>query len=381
MSYTDQHPTVSSTPATPPAPQSPAAGTTPAAGAAGITPDELQLSARNHSMPLEALRRDVTPPGLHYVLTHFDIPDIDGDSWHLRINGAVERALELSMAALRRDPAITVPVTLECAGNGRSLLDPRPLSQPWVLEAVGTAHWTGVPLAYLLGKAGVLPNATEVVFTGTDAGVQGGVAQKYARSLPIREALRPDVVLAYEMNGGELPPQHGYPLRLVVPGWYGMASVKWLESIEVVTAPFTGYQQQVAYRYQDSEDDAGRPVSRIRVRSLMVPPGIPDFFTRRRVLRPGPVLLQGRAWSGEGAVTAVEVGIDGSWLPAQLDKPAGGYAWRKWTLPWVAEPGEHVLACRATDITGATQPLEQNWNYQGMGNNVVQRVNVTVEGS
>lgn len=381
MSYTDQHPTVSSTPATPPAPQSPAAGTTPAAGAAGITPEELQLSARNHSMPLEALRRDVTPPGLHYVLTHFDIPDIDGDSWHLRINGAVERALELSMAALRRDPAITVPVTLECAGNGRSLLDPRPLSQPWVLEAVGTAHWTGVPLAYLLGKAGVLPNATEVVFTGTDAGVQGGVAQKYARSLPIREALRPDVVLAYEMNGGGLPPQHGYPLRLVVPGWYGMASVKWLESIEVVTAPFTGYQQQVAYRYQDSEDDAGRPVSRIRVRSLMVPPGIPDFFTRRRVLRPGPVLLQGRAWSGEGAVTAVEVGIDGSWLPAQLDKPAGGYAWRKWTLPWVAEPGEHVLACRATDITGATQPLEQNWNYQGMGNNVVQRVNVTVEGS
>jgi DMSO/TMAO reductase YedYZ molybdopterin-dependent catalytic subunit len=381
MSHTDQHPTVSSTPTTPPAPQSPAAGTTPAAGAAGITPEELQLSARNHSMPLEALRRDVTPPGLHYVLTHFDIPDIDGDSWHLRINGAVERALELSMAALRRDPAITVPVTLECAGNGRSLLDPRPLSQPWVLEAVGTAHWTGVPLAYLLGKAGVLPNATEVVFTGTDAGVQGGVAQKYARSLPIREALRPDVVLAYEMNGGELPPQHGYPLRLVVPGWYGMASVKWLESIEVVTAPFTGYQQQVAYRYQDSEDDAGRPVSRIRVRSLMVPPGIPDFFTRRRVLRPGPVLLQGRAWSGEGAVTAVEVGIDGSWLPAQLDKPAGGYAWRKWTLPWVAEPGEHVLACRATDITGATQPLEQNWNYQGMGNNVVQRVNVTVEGS
>ncbi|MGX5716137.1 sulfite oxidase [Arthrobacter sp. MAHUQ-56] len=381
MSHTHQHPTVGSMPTTPPAPQSPAAGTNPAAGPAGITPEELQLSARNHSMPLEALRRDVTPPGLHYVLTHFDIPDIDGDSWHLRINGAVERALELSMAALRKDPAITVPVTLECAGNGRSLLEPRPLSQPWVLEAVGTAHWTGVPLAYLLGKAGVLPTAAEVVFTGTDAGVQGGVAQKYARSLPIREALRPDVVLAYEMNGGELPPQHGYPLRLVVPGWYGMASVKWLESIEVVTAPFTGYQQQVAYRYQDSEDDAGRPVSRIRVRSLMVPPGVPDFFTRHRILRPGPVLLQGRAWSGEGAVTSVEVGIDGTWLPAQLDKPAGGFAWRKWTLPWVAEPGDHVLACRATDITGATQPLEQNWNYQGMGNNVVQRVHVTVEGS
>ena len=344
-----------------------------------LTPEELQLSARNHSMPLEALRRDVTPPGLHYVLTHFDIPDIDSASWHLRISGAVERALELSMAALRKDPAITVPVTLECAGNGRSLLTPRPMSQPWVMEGVGTAHWTGVPLAYLLGKAGVLENAVEVVFTGADAGVQGGVPHHYARSLPIREALRADVVLAYKMNGTELPPQHGYPLRLVVPGWYGMASVKWLQSIEVVTAPFAGYQQRVAYRFQDSADDAGTPVSRIRVRSLMVPPGVPDFFTRKRILTPGPVLLQGRAWSGEGAVTGAEVGIDGTWLPAQLDKPAGGFAWRKWTLPWVADPGVHELSCRATDATGATQPLEQNWNYQGLGNNMVQRVSVTVE--
>jgi DMSO/TMAO reductase YedYZ molybdopterin-dependent catalytic subunit len=181
------------------------------------------------------------------------------------------------------------------------------------------------------------------------------------------------------MNGGELPPQHGYPLRLVVPGWYGMTSVKWLESIDVVTSPFTGYQQQPAYRYQDSADDAGTPVSRIRVRSLMVPPGIPDFFTRKRVLPHGPVMLQGRAWSGHGAVTGVEVGIDGDWVAAQLEKPAGPFAWSKWMLPWVADPGEHELACRATDATGATQPLEQNWNYQGMGNNVVQRVRVTVE--
>ncbi|WP_457964207.1 sulfite oxidase [Arthrobacter sp. D1-29] len=344
-----------------------------------LTPEELQLSARNHSMPLEALRYDVTPPGMHYILTHFDIPDTGTGPWHLRIGGAVERAMELSLAALKKDPAITIPVTLECAGNGRSLLKPRPLSQPWVLEAVGTAEWTGVPLAYLLAKAGVLDEAVEVVFTGADEGIQGGVRQKYARSLPIREALRPDVVLAYRMNGADLPPQHGYPLRLVVPGWYGMTSVKWLESIEVVTAPFTGFQQHVAYRYQDTADDAGTPVSRIRIRSLMIPPGIPDFFTRRRSLPPGPVLLQGRAWSGEAAVTGVEVGIDGEWLPAQLEKPPGPFAWCKWTLPWVADPGEHMLACRATDATGAVQPLEQNWNYQGLSNNMVQHVNVTVE--
>ena len=344
-----------------------------------LTPEELQLAVRNHSLPLEALRYDVTPPGLHYVLTHFDIPNIDTAAWHLRIGGAVERAMELGMGALIRDPAISVQVTLECAGNGRSLLKPRPLSQPWTVEGVGTAVWTGVPLAYLLAQAGVEPEAVEVVFTGADEGIQGGVRHQYARSLPIAEAMRGDVVVAYKMNGSELPPQHGYPLRLVVPGWYGMASVKWLQSIQVVKAPFHGFQQSVAYRYQHNADDAGAPVTRIRVRSLMVPPGIPDFYTRRRHLARGPVMLHGRAWSGEGAVTAVEVGIDGKWAPAQLEKPAGAFTWLAWTFPWVADPGEHELVCRARDATGAVQPLEQHWNYQGMGNNVAQCIRVTVE--
>ena len=344
-----------------------------------LTAEELQLAARNHSMPLEALPHDTTPPGLHYLLNHFDIPFIDAEQWHLQIGGAVQRSLELNLKALRRSPRISMPVTLECAGNGRSLLRPRPLSQPWRLEAVGTAVWTGVPLAYLLAQAGVEDDAVEVVFTGADSGIQGGVRQQYARSLPIEEALRPDIVLAYRMNGNDLPPQHGYPLRLVVPGWYGMASVKWLSSITVLTKPFDGFQQAVAYRYQQDADDAGSPVTWIKVRSLMVPPGVPDFFTRNRLVPAGPVMLSGRAWSGEGAMQRVEVGIDGKWTTAKLEHPAGPFAWCAWTLPWVAEPGEHELACRATDATGATQPLEQVWNYQGMGNNVVQRVKVTVE--
>ena len=344
-----------------------------------LTAEELQLAVRNHSMPLEALRNDTTPPGLHYVLTHFDIPFIDAEHWHLQIGGAVQRSLELNLKALRRAPQISVPVTLECAGNGRSLLRPRPLSQPWQLEAVGTAVWTGVPLAYLLAQAGVEDDAVEVVFTGADTGVQGGVRQQFARSLPIAEALRPDIVLAYRMNGNELPPQHGYPLRLVVPGWYGMASVKWLSSIKVLTKPFDGFQQAVAYRYQQDADDAGTPVSWIKVRSLMIPSGVPDFFTRSRMVPAGPVMLTGRAWSGEGAVQRVEVGIDGKWAQAQLAHPAAPFAWCAWSMPWVADPGEHELACRATDATGATQPLEQAWNYQGMGNNVVQRIKVTVQ--
>ncbi|WP_354236848.1 sulfite oxidase [Arthrobacter sp. UYEF3] len=344
-----------------------------------LTAEELQLAVRNHSMPLEALRNDVTPPGLHYLLDHFDIPAVDGESWHLRLGGAVRQSLELNLRALRRAPSISVPVTLECAGNGRSLLKPRPLSQPWMLEAVGTAVWTGVPLAYLLARAGVDEDAVEVSFTGADAGIQGGVHQQYARSLPIDEALRPDVVLAYRMNGTELPLQHGYPLRLVVPGWYGMASVKWLSSIKVLTKPFHGFQQSVAYRYQQDADDAGTPVTWMKVRSLMVPPGIPDFFSRSRFLPAGPVMLTGRAWSGRGAVQRVEVGIDGKWVAAQLDHPAAPFAWSAWSMPWVADPGHHELSCRATDASGATQPLEPVWNYQGMGNNVVQRIKVTVE--
>jgi DMSO/TMAO reductase YedYZ molybdopterin-dependent catalytic subunit len=330
-------------------------------------------------MPLEALREDTTPPGLHYVLTHFDIPFIDAEHWHLQIGGAVQRSLELSLRALLRAPSITIPVTLECAGNGRSLLRPRPLSQPWMLEGVGTAVWTGVPLAYLLTQAGVEDDAVEVLFSGADAGIQGGVAQQFARSLPISEALRPDVVLAYRMNGADLPPQHGYPLRLVVPGWYGMASVKWLSSIKVLSKPYKGYQQAVAYRYQQDADDPGTPVTWMKVRSLMVPPGVPDFFTRSRVVPPGPVMLTGRAWSGQGAVVRVDVGIDGKWAPAHLEHPAAPFAWSAWAIPWVADPGDHELTCRATDSSGAVQPLEQVWNYQGMGNNVVQRIKVSVE--
>lgn len=344
-----------------------------------LTAEELQLAVRNHSMPLEALQSDITPAGLHYVLNHFDIPFIDADHWHLRIGGAVQRALELSLRALLRAPSIAVPVTLECAGNGRSLLRPRPLSQPWRLEGIGTAVWAGVPLAYLLTQAGVHEDAVEVLFTGADTGIQGGVRQQFARSLPIDEALRPDVVLAYRMNGMELPPQHGYPLRLVVPGWYGMASVKWLTSIKVLTKPFDGFQQEVAYRYQHDADDAGTPVTWMKVRALMIPPGIPDFFTRGRVLPAGPVMLRGRAWSGHGAVQHVEVGVDGKWSRAQLERPAAPFAWCAWSLPWVADPGEHELSCRATDSSGASQPLEQVWNYQGMGNNAVQRIKVTVE--
>ncbi|GAB3330549.1 hypothetical protein GCM10027452_03700 [Micromonospora halotolerans] len=166
-----------------------------------ISAEELQLAARNHGIPLEALRYDVTPAGLHYLLIHYDIPDVDPAAHALTVGGAVARPLRLDLAALRERPRVTHRVTLECAGNGRALLHPRPVSQPWLVEAVGNAEWTGTPLAPLLREAGLAADAVDVVFTGADHGVERGVEQDYQRALPVADALREEVLLAYEMNG------------------------------------------------------------------------------------------------------------------------------------------------------------------------------------
>ena len=346
----------------------------------GITMAELAMATRNHGMPLEALRYDVTPVGLHYLLIHFDIPEADERTWSLELGGAVARPLALTMDELRRRPRVTVPVTLECAGNGRARLDPRPISQPWLEEAVGTAEWTGTPLAPLLSEAGVGPEAVEVVFAGADRGVQGGLEHDYERSLTLDEAMRPEVLLAWEVNGQPLPPQHGFPLRLVVPGWYGMTSVKWLRRITVVSEPFDGYQQTGTYLLHTSEDDPGTPVTRIQPRSLLVPPGIPEFESRARIVSAGRQLLTGRAWSGLAPVAAVEVSTDGGggWAPARLEEAPAPWAWAGWTFEWEATPGGYELCSRATDAAGNTQPLETPWNTGGYANNAVQRVPVTV---
>jgi DMSO/TMAO reductase YedYZ molybdopterin-dependent catalytic subunit len=343
-----------------------------------ITLEELQLATRNRGMPLEGLRYDITPSGLHYLLIHFDIPDVDAATWRLQVGGALERPAQLTLDQIRSRPSVTIPVTMECAGNGRARFEPRPLSQPWLVEAIGTATWTGTPLGPLLDECAIAPEAVELVFTGADRGVQGDIEQDYQRSLTIAEARERDVLLAYEMNGRPLEPQHGFPLRLLVPGWYGMTSVKWLTAIDAVTEPFTGYQQAEAYQYRASDDDPGEPATRMRIKALMIPPGIPDFFTRNRVLDNGPVTLRGRAWSGMGAVARVEVGVDGHWRDAELGPPLGDHAWRSWSFHWTASAGEHVLSCRATDTDGHTQPTDQPWNVKGLGNNQVQEVPVLV---
>ena len=343
-----------------------------------ITPEELQLAVRNHSMPLEALHYPITPVGLHYLLIHFDIPVVDADTWELAIGGHVERPLRLSLDDIKSRPQVTIAVTLECAGNGRARLTPRPMSQPWLSEAVGTAEWTGTPLGPVLAEAGLSERAREVVFTGLDRGVQGGIDQLYERSLPPAEALRPEVMLVHAINGQPLPPQHGFPVRLIVPGWYGMAHVKWLRSITVTDSPFEGYQQARAYHYRVDDQGAGEPVTRMLPRALMAPPGVPDFMSRTRFVSPATYHIEGRAWSGLGTVTRVDFSDDGgrTWSEVELDAAVSPFAWRGWRHQWNAKPGEHELCVRATDSAGNVQPDAQAWNMEGVQNNAIQRVRV-----
>lgn len=345
-----------------------------------ISTEELRLASRNHAMPMEALRWDVTPPGLHYLLIHYDVPRVDEASWRLSVGGCVRRSLTLGLADLAAMPQRTVRVTLECAGNGRARLSPRPVSQPWLDGAVGTADWTGVPLRDLLEDADLDASAADVLFTGCDHGLERGVEQDYARALSVADSMAPDVLVATAMNGQPLPPQHGFPARLIVPGWYGMTHVKWLRDITVLDHEYEGFQNAVAYRFRQEASEPGEPVTRIEPRAVLAPPGFPDFMSRTRVARPGPVRLEGRAWSGWAPVDRVQVSVDdgATWVDAVLGPELGRWAWRGFATVWDAAPGRHVLRVRAHDQGGRSQPDAPAWNRGGFANNADQPVQVVV---
>lgn len=351
-----------------------------AAPGEAISLEELALAARNHGMPAEAMRWDLTPPGLHYVLVHYDIPEADSATWRLSVRGSVDRELDLAPADLAGMPQHTVRVTLECAGNGRTGVEPRPVSQPWLTGAVGTADWSGVRLADLLSEAGVGSDAVDVVFRGADHGVDHAVEQDYERGLSLATALDPDVLVATSMNGQPLLPQHGFPMRLVVPGWYGMASVKWLREIRVIDREYDGYQNSVAYRLQQHPDDPGTPVTRIEPRAMLIPPGFPDFMSRRRVVDAGTIELRGRAWSGWGLVSRVELSCDDgrTWTDCDLERDHGPHAWRGFRTVWEARPGLARLRVRATDESGRTQATEPVRTMGGFTNNADPGVTVLV---
>ena len=344
-----------------------------------FTRAEVGLANRNSGLPLELLRHEVTPLGAHYLLTHFDMPALDDAAHMLRFTGAFDAPFALTMDDLRALPQVTRRVTLECAGNGRAGMVPRPISMPWGVEAVSTADWTGTPLAPLLARAKPRGDVVDFAFIGADSGFDKGVAHAFGRSLTPAEVAELDVMVVWAMNGAPLAPQHGAPLRLIVPGWYGMASVKWLSEIRALTARYDGFQQVQTYRMRHAPDDPGQPVQRMAVRALMVPPGVPDWYSRARWLAAGPVTLTGRAWSGGGVpIARVQVRLDGDWQDARLTSPADRYAWIGWAIDWDARAGIHDLACRATDIAGNVQPLDPVQNLGGFCNNAVQRVRVHV---
>jgi DMSO/TMAO reductase YedYZ molybdopterin-dependent catalytic subunit len=290
--------------------------------------------------------------------------------------------MTVSLGQLKTRRTVKQPTILECAGVGRTNAHPRAIYVPWLNEPMGVYEYTGTPLRPLLEEAGLLQDAVEVVFTGHDSGIDLGVRHNFERALPVKEALADGVILAWEANGQPLLPHHGFPLRLVVPTWYGMTSVKWLKSITVIDHTFQGEEQKQVYRHTFGASDGGRPIQKKAVRSAMMPPGIPDAISRHRFVPRGTVQLQGKAWSGSGRIVRVDVSTDDrrTWRQATLQPAVSPHAWTPWTFTWdVRRRGGHILSSRAYDAAGNVQPLRPAWNVQGMAQNGVERIGVTVE--
>ena len=320
----------------------------------------------------------VMPNARFYVRNHFQIPTLDTATFRLTVGGLVDRPMSLSVADLRQMPSRTLVVTLECAGNGRTGFNPPVDGEKWDLGAVSTAEWTGVPLVEVLDRAGIQANAREVVFRGTDGGTVEGhkEAIRFERSLRLDQTREAEALLVYAMNGEALPLQHGYPVRLIVPGWYAVASVKWLTEIEVIDRPFVGHYQTEKYQFEREQDGrvVREPVTLQRVRALITEP------VRNQEVARGDLVIRGVAWSGAAPIERVEVSVgDKGWHEARLVSERKRYSWQWWEVATrVTEPGLINLSARATDLAGRTQPECAEWNRLGYGNNAIQQVPIRV---
>jgi sulfite oxidase len=326
----------------------------------------------------------VTATDAFYVRGHGPVPQIEPTSWHLRVHGLVQRELELSLSTLReafREREVTA--TLQCAGNrraGLAAIRDIPGEAPWGAGATGTATWTGVALGDVLEVANPLPEAAHVGFAGADLSPEADPPQRYGSSIPLDKACRPEVLLAWTMNGEPLAPVHGAPLRVVVPGYIGARSVKWLERIEVRSTPWDGYFQRVAYRLLPEDGapgpDAGMPLGLVALNADVLSPA--DGTT----VAAGPVEVRGYAFAGgERHVARVDVSLDGgaSWSQAELLDDLGRWAWRQWRIVLELGRGEHEVLVRAWDSSAATQPEDEAalWNPKGYVNNARPRIRLT----
>ncbi|MDQ3199010.1 MAG: sulfite oxidase [Verrucomicrobiota bacterium] len=319
----------------------------------------------NLEMPFGTLDGFITPNDLFYIRSHFPVPQIDRSTWRLRVEGAVESPLELSYDDLCGLPSTTIPATLECAGNGRVFLVPKVKGTQWELGAVGNAQWTGVSLGDVLRRAGVKAGALEVILEGADCGTISEAPKPagkihYARSVPLSKALE-GVLLALEMNGEPLAPSHGFPLRAIVPGWFGMAAVKWLQRVVVTEEPYNGYYQTVDYAFWQRDHAGARlvPITQMQVKASIARPGINEVIPVGTEYK-----VQGAAWTADAKITKVEMSVDGgaTWGEASLGDETAPNCWQLWEWTWKtpATPGCRILMARATDSRGRTQPTERD---------------------
>lgn len=338
----------------------------------------------NLETPLAALDRFATPNDLFYVRNHFPMPTLDANTWRLRVEGAVERELTLTLDEIRRMESSTVTATLECAGNSRAALTPNVRGLQWGNGAVSNAEWTGVPLIDLLNRAGLRPGVVDVVMAGADRGEIAAEPRTpgvipYARGVPIAKARQRDVLLAHRMNGAELPAHHGFPLRVIVPGWYGMASIKWLTKISVVDRPFNGYFQSLDYSIFERRQGqvTVTALSEMQVKAIIAKPGPMERIAPNTAYR-----IHGAAWTGASEITRVEVSSDHgrTWSAARLLKTARAHCWRLWEFPWrsPAQAGRVTLMARATDGRGHEQPMRRDTDRRNYMINHVLPIEVDV---
>jgi DMSO/TMAO reductase YedYZ molybdopterin-dependent catalytic subunit len=318
----------------------------------------------NLETPFEKLDGFITPTELFYVRTHFPIPTIDKDEWWLHVEGEIEKPFEVNYEELLKLESRTIPVTLECAGNNRNFLKPKVKGVQWGLGAVGTAKWTGVPLSILLDRAETKRAAREVILEGVDGGVLDDPKSpagelKFARSIPLAKAK--DVLLAYKMNDVDLPLEHGFPLRAIVPGWYAMASIKWLQRIVVTDKPFNGYYQTLDYAFWKRRGDIAElaPLAELQIKAEIARPAEGEIVSANANVR-----VHGAAWTSDGEIAKVELSTDNgaNWKEANLIDQAIPNAWRLWEFEWrtPSKPGKQMLVARAIDSRGRTQPTERD---------------------
>ncbi len=339
---------------------------------------EVQSNPLNCETPLSVLDRRITPIELFYIRSHFPIPDIYPSDWRLNVVGTVETPLQLTLKELQQMRQRRVVATLECAGNSRSYFRIRSKELQWGPGAVSTAEWLGISVSDLLKRAGFQSEAKEVIFEGADRGDEPGTSRpiSFARSLPLWKALEPHTIIALQMNGKPLPREHGYPARLIVPGWYAMASVKWLKRVGVSSRPFKGFFQTVKYVYEGQVNDktVREPVTELRVKSLITSPADGEMLVKRRQS------IRGVTWSGSGRIVRLEVEVGRKRLASRLLPSIGRFSWSPWKISWTpVRSGTFTLTARATDDKGNKQPLKPIPDRYQYGYNAVHEIRVHVK--